>query len=444
MSEQLLPPVNPEQANAEHILPAENLQLAFIDYVKDIHKTLTIEQVTEHFYDPTPLNKAHLAESCYAGTAMQVARENIHNSIAQPQADTSATDLFHLIQLSFTGYIGTALSETYGKPVLFRQQFIRSINSAITTRPDLAFDLASHLNNYTEYLRDLEPLKSRIWQNKTFNHMSGGTQGHPHMVWISLVHSALKTENGTSYTQMETMEQHGKSDTSSFWFKICQNLRDKDASKPQELDRHYIAERGVDYKDPEILLDILIRLETEPAGKVIGANVKKYGDRWALDIYMRQLKEAENLGYVNAGKLVKLFDSIPKREMAPFSTIIYAANLLTDSLNQALNLDEHETKLKRLRPVDITNVPEALNRLQYTVFELGSRPEDHDPLSFLINGEILGLLASNATERMDASSKPTGESAQEKQARIYRDISKHRRGSHTYWNRWKAGYGILR
>ncbi len=210
----------------------------------------------------------------------------------------------------------------------------------------------------------------------------------------------------------------------------------------QERYNGYVLGPGILKKDTTVLMEASEKLEDEPASKVFG--YKNKSDvilRSGLDLVERILKEASNNGWSNATILANELQKMPRRSLPPHSVVIHLANAVTDSLNKSGVLGD--VRLEKMRPVDIENTSEAIDRCMYVIFELGKRPKDLDSINFLVSADIASKFFIEAQSNIQKEEQDFSVDSRDAQSERYHKVLQEGRGKHTYWHRWKSGHGLF-
>lgn len=207
---------------------------------------------------------------------------------------------------------------------------------------------------------------------------------------------------------------------------------------PDNPSREYVFSPFIFEKDTGYLLEIAERLEEASATEVFG--FPENGDvleKWGYDLFTYILQSAGKAGWRNGEILSKTLSDLPKRDLPHHSILIHLSNLVVKSLNRDNSLG---VKLRQLRPTDIENVTEAIDRCMFVVFERGQR-SDSDPINFLVSADIANKVFISV---MSADAKKTQERNSETEPNnAYVDLLRGSKGHHAEWKRWKQGYGLI-
>lgn len=366
----------------------------------------------------------------------RIANEKMKNTIAQaisdPAPDVDIKDYFEIFRMGLANW-----HEIFGKATLLGDAVDQGIEKLIESNPQ-------NIHKFTEVgLAYDEHLKSS-------KYYYGNYDSETFTSWRVFVSSqaAIPSDHKHEAYQYRT----GKADTipealvdpigpKTPWRLIWLNTKTSSEYNGQFYRAHIFGPNIAD-KDTGMLLEALDHFEEEGIKEAFNFRSERQSGfihRWAGDGFAKILEEAGAAGWGNAQMLSSALDKMPKRDIAQHSMIIHLANLITESLNRSFS---GEVELQKLRPTDIENTTEAINRCLYAVFELGEQPKGKDPLNYLIMGEIVSTVF-NKVKEAEKELLPVDEPRPDPRSEQVRDLRQASRSDRTFWARWKAGYGIF-
>ncbi len=212
------------------------------------------------------------------------------------------------------------------------------------------------------------------------------------------------------------------------------------ASLPQEVNERltigdYVLYPGIQYKDTSKLLSIAQSIENGNAHEILElGNDKERITFMASDFLYRILKEASFRGWENARGILTDLRREQQRDIPVHSAWIRVGNHMSDMINRAAILPEELEPIK-IDPLTTSGIDQAIDRIMYTSFSLGSKKPNEDPTNYIVSAQIATKLFKSADSLEEITDTSPSRS------KIPTPIG--RNSKHEFFNRWKAGYGIL-
>lgn len=164
---------------------------------------------------------------------------------------------------------------------------------------------------------------------------------------------------------------------------------------------NYVFGPGIEQKDSDVLSRTVERLHDEPIENIFDGSLVIDSKnpvkvmRAVYDSFRKLVKEAAESGWENAAAIDRLLDSYPKRDAPHQALIIQAGNNVAEIMRQH-KLTPEGMNLEHLSNRRVANVGDSIQRCLYLIFETGKRPVNHDPLNYLLVGELLKAVSQRA------------------------------------------------
>lgn len=184
-----------------------------------------------------------------------------------------------------------------------------------------------------------------------------------------------------------------------FWREVYKEASSSVQAK--EALRAYVMGPQIEDKDPAVLADVIDQINQQPeqAGNHMFNRQPDRLIREAYDTFKLLVGEANQAGWQNAAAVGKLINQLPNRDVPPHAVIIHSAN----SITRILNADSKASQRVALEMLDTRNLlhlKEAIDRCLHIIFEYGEQPKGHDPLNYMLTGQILGLMVNIADQKL--------------------------------------------